>query len=692
MTLSFARALPRRHWIALGALLLSFALSCALHSDRPSAVQRWWSERGPVVPHDSFPADCSLCHTEEGWRSIRADFNFDHEKETGVKLEGAHVAAECLRCHNDRGPVSMFATRGCAGCHEDPHRAQLGADCTACHTQLDWRANEKVAMHSRTRFPLIGAHAVTACFRCHPGAQVGNFLGTDIDCATCHQNDLARATSPDHAAQGWTGDCQTCHTPTAWSGGGFVHSTWPLTGTHTQIACDSCHAGGVFAGTPNTCVDCHLVDFQGATDPNHIALNFGTNCRECHNTVHWDQGVFSHAGIVDSCATCHITDYQNTTAPNHTSAGFGQTCEQCHTSGGSWNADFAHTGITSGCVSCHVLDYQNTSTPNHLSAGYGQSCEDCHQTNTWGFSHAGITTNCVDCHLGDYQNTTAPNHTSAGFGQTCEQCHTAGGSWNSNFSHAGISSGCVSCHALDYQNTSAPNHVSAGYGQSCEDCHQTNTWNFAHAGITSNCVDCHLTNYQATTQPNHATAGFGQTCEQCHTTLNWNANFSHAGITNGCVTCHLTDYQGATNPNHVAGNIPQTCETCHTTSAWPIANFSHAGISSNCSACHMSNYQTAVDPNHLGANFGTTCEQCHTSTSNWDLAHFSHSFPITTGKHKNFNCTSCHLVPTNYQAFSCTHCHAHRQSEMNSEHNGETGYVWLSSACYSCHPDGQADD
>ena len=47
------------------------------------------------------------------------------------------------------------------------------------------------------------------------------------------------------------------------------------------------------------------------------------------------------------------------------------------------------------------------------------------------------------------------------------------------------------------------------------------------------------------------------------------------------------------------------------------------------------------------------------------------------------------LTNTNYNAFSCTHCHEHNQSRMNSEHQGENGYSWQSSACYNCHPDGQ---
>jgi hypothetical protein len=137
--------------------------------------QGWDPRNGPVVPHDKFPADCSICHTGKDWTSIKKDFSFDHEKQTGVPLNGAHKTATCLMCHNDRGPVAQFAQKGCAGCHTDPHRGNLGRMCGDCHQEQSWKPKQPIVAHNRTRFPLVGAHASTACFRCHPGAQVGNF-------------------------------------------------------------------------------------------------------------------------------------------------------------------------------------------------------------------------------------------------------------------------------------------------------------------------------------------------------------------------------------------------------------------------------------------------------------------------------------------------------------------------------------
>jgi DnaJ-class molecular chaperone len=53
-------------------------------------------------------------------------------------------------------------------------------------------------------------------------------------------------------------------------------------------------------------------------------------------------------------------------------------------------------------------------------------------------------------------------------------------------------------------------------------------------------------------------------------------------------------------------------------------------------------------------------------------------------------CSRCHTTPNNYAAFSCTVCHS--QAETNSHHTEVRGYVYSSAACYSCHPNGRAED
>jgi hypothetical protein len=203
--------------VLLLPLCVVVLLGCLAQQPVEGELHRWWSGLGPVVPHAKFPADCSLCHEGETWDQLRADFRFDHERETGVKLEGAHQTARCLRCHNDRGPTKVFAARGCVGCHADVHQGELGTNCQSCHDEQSWIAHGQRERHSRTRFPLTGAHAAVSCHRCHPGAFVGRFGLVDTKCATCHQDDVARTTNPPHVGLGWVDRCDRCHVTTSWN-------------------------------------------------------------------------------------------------------------------------------------------------------------------------------------------------------------------------------------------------------------------------------------------------------------------------------------------------------------------------------------------------------------------------------------------------------------------------------------------
>jgi hypothetical protein len=422
--------MPRLHALVLFVTIALGLIACVAHfkkglGDGSVPQQGWRKSRGPVIPHDSFPKDCSLCHVSTGWREIRKDFSFDHEKETGVALVGAHATAECLRCHNDRGPVSTFSQRGCVGCHDDVHRGKLGTDCQDCHTQTDWSPNEQVTRHNRTRFPLIGAHAAVGCFRCHPGAQAGTFDRTDPNCIACHRSDLARATNPDHRTQGWVDDCQRCHIPTSWTGAGFNHSGFPLTGAHRALACAACHLGGIFSGLSRACVSCHQTDYDGTNNPPHSAAGFPTSCQFCHNTRTWQGATFNHSGFP------------------LTGGHAGLACAQCHSSG-------VYVGLPTACVSCHQTDYNNTTNPNHTAAGFPTTCQTCHNTTTWlgatfnhtwfpitSGHHSGFT--CAQCH---------PNP--ANFSTfTCTNCHLQA---QTDSHHQGVpgysynSQACYSCH------------------------------------------------------------------------------------------------------------------------------------------------------------------------------------------------------------------------------------------------------
>ncbi len=389
-------------------------------------VQGWDEKLGPVIPHDTFPADCSLCHQGSDWHSVKADFQFDHEKQTGVALKGSHAEAACLLCHNDRGPVAQYAKQGCAGCHADPHRGQMGRNCTDCHDEKTWRPSEMIQRHDRTRLPLVGAHAATACWRCHPGAQVGNFAGADAKCEGCHAGQYLRA-SYDHVTAGATTDCDRCHRPTAWKPALVEHpSTFPLSFGHANRLCTECHTPPNYAGLSTTCSSCHLDDYNATANPPHAAANFSTNCAQCHNTRGWTGANFLHSPSFPL-----------------TNGHAGRACTACH-SGGVW------VGLSTVCSSCHLDTYQATRNPNHTSFGIPTTCEQCHNTVRWGdgtFTHS------------------FPINTGAHSGFSCTQCHTTG---------VGNAFSCTHCHEHNQSSMQSQHNGVSGYqwlSSRCYQCH-----------------------------------------------------------------------------------------------------------------------------------------------------------------------------------------------------------------------------
>jgi hypothetical protein len=127
---------------------------------------------------------CDRCHTSSAWRNLRP---FDHAP-TGFALTGAHEKPACAACHKPAGKRIEFraAPKKCVGCHEDIHRGQFDADCSSCHTSVEWKAT--LFDHSRTAFPLDGAHKDVPCRLCHARdtRDVVVYRGVPRECAVCH--------------------------------------------------------------------------------------------------------------------------------------------------------------------------------------------------------------------------------------------------------------------------------------------------------------------------------------------------------------------------------------------------------------------------------------------------------------------------------------------------------------------------
>lgn len=490
----------KRPWWRVHAGLLAWLLAVACVNFVPQ--QGWDPSAGPVVPHDSFPADCSLCHEGSDWHTLKKDFTFDHAAQTGVPLEGAHRDAGCLLCHNDRGPVQQFAARGCGGCHGDPHLGRLGANCDSCHDERTWYAREAIVLHDRTRFPLVGAHAAAACFRCHPGAQVGNFAGASANCSDCHQDAYLTTQAPSHALVGFSQRCDECHLPIGWRPARFDHpASFPLTQGHSGRLCSACHTTpNSFTGLSTDCVSCHDDDFVAAVEPSHAAAGFGMMCEQCHDTRRWRASTWPHPGSF-ALTFGHA----------------GRRCSECHTGQ-------VYSGTSSDCASCHLDAFQATSSPNHTNAGFGTDCAGCHNTAMW--RGANIT------HPASFPLENAHQ-------RSCLDCHGGG-------VYVGLNPACAACHLPAWQATTNPPHVSFGMSQQCQDCHTTVNWgagtwahNFPiqggpHGGLSCfdchnnpanrpafSCIDCHAHRESAMASKHSEVPGYvwaSASCYACHPT------------------------------------------------------------------------------------------------------------------------------------------------------------------------------
>jgi hypothetical protein len=609
---------------------------------------------------------------------------------------------------------------------QSPHGDDLTIACSDCHSTQGWKlqAGTYSFNHDSTDYPLLGMHLQTDCKLCHPTLI---FSQAEPECASCH-TDIHQQTVGM--------DCDRCHTPISWIVNNIteIHqqSRFPLLGAHITSDCYDCHPSASmlqFEPLGVECYDCHQQDYMAATNPNHVASGFSTDCKDCHllNAFDWSGSDFNHAffplteghAINDcskchdngdyantptDCYACHQQDYEATEQPSHIAAEFSTNCNECHSLAPGWQPavfiqhDAQYFPIYSGehnnewmsCFDCH-----------NSQAGYTLfTCIDCHEHNqsemdeehddVGGYIYESMA--CFECHpTGDAES--GFNHSATNFPLTgahvntaCSECHSQG--------YEGTSTICYDCHTQDFDQSTNPNHQQIGIPTECEECHTTEPgWIPATFGIhneyypltgahTSNelaCYDCHQGNYTATP--------------------------------NVCAGCHTPDYDQTTNPNHGELGIAMTCEDCHTTEpGWTPADFEvhneyypltgahvtqascfgcHEGDYTNtpntCAGCHMPDYDQTTNPNHGELGIAMTCEDCHTTNPGWTPADFevhNEYYPLTGAHLTQPSCFDCHQGSYTNTPNTCAGCHT---PDFEQTTNPDHQNLGLSTDCELCH-------
>jgi hypothetical protein len=488
------------------------------------------------------PNQCLKCHDESSWKKTH---DFVHDTNTRYAIDGKHLELKCNDCHLPTGrknPTRMpnasqgvyhwdkLETKTCENCHNNPHIGQfkpalLAKGCTSCHTTRGWNElkSENSFDHSKTRFPLTGAHTIAACKDCHEvqGKKVYKFKSFDQKfCIDCHTNVHTGQFSAKFSAQ----SCVQCHTTSNFTQRlPFDHSltAYKLEGSHAKLNCTDCHKpttarfdlrppnvkskAGEAERRPamshylfpelasKSCTTCHADYHKG---------QLGTSCKDCHNVESWKKVAFDH----NTQSSFHLTD--------------------------------KHAGVD--CKKCHLPirgEYVQYKSEKRLLIRYkplGQTCNDCHK----------------DPHKGE-------------FGNSCSDCHSARGwavtkDFHKNFTLRGVhfSLECSQCHK--------DGRKLAGVSQDCMLCHQKDD---IHHGTLPNCRDCHMQSFWEHTSFKHSLTRFPLRgvhrtleCGECH--QKGGAQAIYQGLDSRCEACHLNDAVAATSHVHSGAELTN-CTQCH---------------------------------------------------------------------------------------------------------------------------------
>ena len=230
---------------------------------------------------------CEACHTVQDFHRVL--FTIAKHRETKFPLTGAHIAVPCSDCHKagithaaDNVMPFHFEDRSCTVCHTDPHHGEFRermaakrADgtvvgCELCHTTAKWKELNRFD-HSKTKFPLIGAHRGVACGDCHrpPALETTlknvDFRAASKQCFGCHQDPHAGQ----FKARKDAADCSGCHDSARWKPSRFDHdkaTRFSLQGAHHSVLCGDCHkltrqvegkSVLFYMPTPRECKACH---------------------------------------------------------------------------------------------------------------------------------------------------------------------------------------------------------------------------------------------------------------------------------------------------------------------------------------------------------------------------------------------------------------------------------------------------
>ena len=471
------------------------------------------------VHRGALGVECTRCHTPSDWKTTPG---FDHAT-TAFPLVGKHVDTPCAKCHQPEGrPAPVYKPlphAECSPCHADPHAGRLGLVCASCHNPASFRDVPKTSFdHTKTRYPLAGAHRTVACAKCHDPKTAWGAKPAFATCGTCHRDPHAGKAT----LAGAVVDCTSCHSVEGFRPGRLpaekhAPDRFPLEGKHAAVACADCHKrdsgaqgkarlgaaaveirparercvtchedahAGQLANRPDKgeCASCHDVKGWkpsrfGTAEHRELALplegaHAKAKCAECHGPqrarlgpvppgIQAGKARVALRGIERDCAQCHKDPHRFEKA---------RPCSDCHDAtkfaparvGATEHARFAfplagaHRAVP--CVACHKeLGRERTATAELTFRDSRRECAECHADPHGGQFGAKPEVRCARCHGDDR------------FRPASRFDHERDASFHLGRGHAAVP--CAKCHSSNPGPEGRPVVRYRGIPAKCQACH-----------------------------------------------------------------------------------------------------------------------------------------------------------------------------------------------------------------------------
>jgi len=312
-----------------------------------------------------FGSACADCHNTQDFTRLNRGVSFNHSK-TRFPLEGKHLKLECRTCHKSGASKRGVAFQTCMSCHKDQHNGQFTdhaskGDCASCHTVNGFQPSTfTLADHSKSSFPLEGAHRAIPCFACHveqkprilrssQQLKMNRFTIKVENCSSCHRDPHLGETKPFVATNE---SCTSCHNSESWKEIQFDHSKtgFVIEGEHQRVECSACHTPTTeqnlpvirFTSTENICSSCHEDVHNKQFEQKTLidgSLALITDCARCHSPTSWQPELFDHtrdaAFSLDGahekleCSSCHKPTGNADTSVLRFKP-LDKTCKSCH--------------------------------------------------------------------------------------------------------------------------------------------------------------------------------------------------------------------------------------------------------------------------------------------------------------------------------------------------------------------------